>query len=274
MSYLKSVLIAVSIMAGVSSCRTPKDITYFQGHENGQSIEVVAPNYITAQPDDRLTIAVHSRDAQLAEMFNLSIQARRNGSATTGRGSTAQRSSSGGNQMSVYTVDTYGDIEFPELGTIHIGGLTRQEIEQKIKNELIDRKLLKDPTVTVEFADHSFTALGSVGNPGRILFERDKLNLIEALALAGDVEINGKRQNVTIYRMVDGKQKAYTVDLTNPNSVYSSPVYYIQQNDVIYVEPNDLQKRNTTPLGNSTFTPAFWISLASFAMTVALLFVK
>ena len=71
MSYLKSILIAVAIVAGVTSCKTPKDITYFQGQENGQTVDVVAPNYITAQPDDRLTIVVHSRDAQLSEMFNL-----------------------------------------------------------------------------------------------------------------------------------------------------------------------------------------------------------
>lgn len=264
MSYLKKIILVACVVAGVSSCRTPKDITYFQGHENGQSIEVTAPNFITAQPDDRLTISVHSRDGQLAEIFNLPIQSRTQGAAASTRE----------NQVSAYTVDSYGDIEFPGLGTMHIGGLTRQEIAQKIKDELISRKLLKDPTVTVEFIDHSFTALGSVGNPGRIFFERDRLNLIEAIALAGDLEMNGKRENVTVYRMVNGKQKAYTVDLTNPSSVYSSPVYYIQQNDVIYIEPNDLQKRNTTPLGNSTFTPAFWISLASFAMTVALLFVK
>lgn len=277
MSYLKNILIAVALVAGATSCKTPKDITYFQGQENGQAVDISAPNYITAQPDDRLTIVVHSRDAQLSEMFNLTIQSRQRGTTTTGRSSTAQRnqSSSGGNgQLSVYTVDNYGDIEFPELGTLHIGGLTRQEIAQLIKDELVNRQLLKDPTVSVEFVDHSFTALGAVGSPGRILFERDKINLIEAIALAGDLDINGQRTNVKVYRMVDGKQKAYTVDLTDPNSVYASPVYYIQQNDVIYVEPNNLQKRNTQPLGNTTFTPSFWISLASFAMTVTLLFVN
>lgn len=274
MSHLKNALLAIGVIACMASCKTPKNITYLQGQENGQSMTVPAPNFITAQPDDRITISVHSRDAQLAEMFNLTTQSRMNGSVTTGRGSAAQRSTGGNNQMSVYTVNNYGDIEFPELGTLHVAGLTRQEIAQLIKDELVNRKLLKDPTVTVEFVDHSFTALGSFGAPGRIIFDRDKLNLIEAIALAGDLEINGQRKNVKVYRMVDGKQKAYTVDLTDPNSVYSSPVYYIQQNDVIYVEPNNLQKRNTTPLGNSTFTPAFWISLASFGMTVALLFVK
>lgn len=273
MSYLKSTLLAVGLIACVSSCRTPKDITYLQGQENGQAMTVPAPNFITAQPDDRLTIAVHSRDGQLAEIFNLPVQARQQGQVTTGRVGAGSRSS-GSNQMSAYTVNNYGDIEFPELGTLHVAGLTRQEIAQLVKDELINRKLLKDPTVTVEFVDHSFTALGAFGTPGRIIFDRDKLNLIEAIALAGDLQINGVRTDVKVYRMVDGKQKAYSVDLTDPNSVYTSPVYYVQQNDVIYVEPNDLQKRNTTPLGNSTFTPAFWISLASFAMTVALLFVK
>ncbi|MDE6316794.1 MAG: polysaccharide biosynthesis/export family protein [Muribaculaceae bacterium] len=273
MSYFKNLLIAVGLIACVSSCRTPKDIAYFQGQGNGQSIEVVSPNFLTAQPDDRLSISVHARDAQLAEIFNLPIQSRNQSSVTTGRSSSASRSS-GSNQMSVYTVDNYGDIEFPELGTIHVAGLTRQEIAQMIKDELVSRKLLKDPTITVEFVDHSFTVLGAVGSPGRIIFDRDKLNLIEAIALAGDLQINGQRENVMVYRMIDGKQKAYEVNLTDPHSIYSSPAYYIQQNDVIYVEPNNLMKRNTTPLGNSTFTPAFWISLASFAMTVALLFVK
>lgn len=273
MSYFKNFIIAAGLIACATSCSTPKDITYFQGLGNGQSVDVVSPNFLTAQPDDRLSITVHARDGQLAEIFNLPIQSRQTGNVTTGRGSAAQRSSSG-NQVSSYTVDNYGDIEFPELGTIHVGGLTRQEIAQTIKDELINRKLLKDPTVTVEFIDHSFTVLGEVGTPGRIIFDRDKLNIIEAIALAGDLKINGQRENVMVYRTVDGKQKAYEVNLTDPHSVYSSPVYYIQQNDVIYVEPDNMTKRNTTPLGNATFTPAFWISLASFGMTVALLFVK
>lgn len=163
MSYFRSLLLVIGVVACMTSCRTPKDITYFQGQENGQSVDVVAPNFITAQPDDRLTISVHSRDAQLAEIFNLPIQSRQQGQAT-GRGSNAQRSSSSGNQVSVYTVNNYGDIEFPELGTIHIQGLTRQEIAQLIKDELINRKLLKDPTVTVDFADHSITVVGAVAS--------------------------------------------------------------------------------------------------------------
>lgn len=274
MSYLKNFLLAVGIIACVSSCKTPKNITYLQGQENGQSMSVPAPNSITAQPDDRLTIVVHSRDAQLSEMFNLTSQSRVTGSTITGKASPGMRQNGGNNQVSAYTVDSYGDIEFPELGTLHVGGLTRQEIAQLVKDELINRKLLKDPTVTVEFVDHSFTALGSFGSPGRILFERDNLNILEAIALAGDLRLDGMRQNVMVYRMVDGKQKAYEVDLTDPHSVYSSPVYYVQQNDIIYVEPNNKEKRNTTPMGNSPFTPSFWISLASFAMTVTLLFVK
>lgn len=272
MSHLKALLLAAIMALGMASCKTPKNITYFQDQENGEALSVAPTNYITAQPDDRLTIVVHSRDPQLAEMFNLPIQARQQSHAT-GRGSNAVKVNNS-NQTSAYTVDAFGDIEFPELGTLHIGGLTRQEIAKLVKDELISRKLLKDPTVTVEFIDHSFTVLGQVGSPGRILFDRDKLNIVEAIALAGDLQLNGERENVTVYRMTDGKQKAYTVDLTNAESLYTSPVYYIQQNDVIYVEPNDTQKRNTTPMGNSPLTPAFWMSLATFAVSMVLIFVK
>lgn len=256
-----------------TSCSTPKNITYFQDQQNGEALITAPVNYITAQPDDRLTITVHSKDPQLAELFNLSLQARRTGSVTTGRVASGSSSSSN-NQVQAYTVDSFGDIQFPILGTVHVGGMTRQQIASTISEELINRKLLMDPTVTVEFLDHSFTALGDFGSPGRIIFDRDKLNIIEAIGLAGDLNMTGERENVTVYRMEDGKQKAYTVNLTDAQSLYTSPVYYIQQNDVIYVEPNDKAKRETTANGNSPFTPAFWLSLASFAVTIAVLIVK
>lgn len=275
MRSLKHLICSIAFVALLSACKTPTDITYIQNLNAGQSVSTAPITDITAQPDDRVSIVVHSQDAQLAEIFNLPIQSRRIGSVT-GRQSAAMPSSSGGanGQTSPYIVDSFGDIDFPVLGTIHVAGMTRQQIAKTIKDELISRRLLKDPTVVVEFLDHSFTALGAVGQPGRIVFDRDKITLVEAIGLAGDLTIDGERTNVKVLRMEEGKECAYEVDLTDANSLFQSPVYYIQQNDVIYVEPNDKRKRETTANGNTPFTPSFWISLASFGMTVALLFVK
>lgn len=270
MRHIKSLLLIAAVTVAVSSCKTPKDITYFQDLTPGTTANVAPAKEITAQPGDRVSIVVHSKDPLLVEQFNLPVYNARIGGATTSSG----RSTSGNSSVSSYVIDNFGDIEFPVLGTLHIGDLTRQQIQSMIKEDLIARNLVKDPTVIVEFLDHSFTILGAVSSPGRITFNRDRLNLIEAIGMAGDLQLSGERQNVKIIRMVDGKETAYEVDLCDANSVYNSPVFYLQQNDVIYVEPNDTQKRNTTPNGNNPLTPTFWMSLASFAMTIALIFIK
>lgn len=271
MRYFKTLLIFAAASAMMSSCRTPKDITYVQGFENGQTIATSPVKEITAQPGDHLSILVHSRNGELSDLFNLPIVTRRAGqNINVGQARTNYVTG----ETSGYVVDNFGDIEFPVLGTIHIGGMSRHQIADLIKNELISRDLVKDPTVTVEFTDHALNVLGSVGKPGRIVFDRDRVNVLEAISMAGDLTIDGQRSNVRVFRMEDGKQKAYTIDLTDPQSLYSSPAFYLQQNDVIYVEPNDTKKRTATSAGNSALTPAFWISLASLATTITALIIK
>lgn len=272
LKYLFGIVIAAAI---VTSCKTPKDITYLQNHDSNQAIATIAANDITAMPGDKISIVVHSQDAQLAEIFNMPIQARRLGN-TIGRQTSASNhiSTYSNGEISPYVVDFYGDITFPVLGELHVGGLNRHQISAMIKDEIVNRQLLKDPTVTVQFVDHAFTVLGSVGQPGRVLFDRDRITLIEALGLAGDLNIDGKRTNVKVFRTVDNKEIAYEVDLTDANSLYQSPAYYVMQNDIIYVEPNDKAKRNTTAAGNTSLQPSFWVSLASLATTIAVLFVK
>lgn len=264
-SFLKSIGLAATLMFGLSACHTPKDITYFQDLDDGARREVSAAKELVAMPDDRLTITVHSKDPQLAMLFNLPISSTRIGQTTSGTTS----SSSG--QVAMYTVDAYGDIEFPVLGTLHIGGMKRTEIADYVKKELLQRNLVKDPTVIVDFYSRSVNVLGEVANPGRVNIDRDRFTLLDAIAEAGDLTIQGKRSNVIVLRMEDGRQVTHVVDLTDARATLSSPVYYLQQNDVIYVEPTDVRKRQTTANGNSVFTPAFWISIASFATTVLLL---
>lgn len=270
-NFFKALGIILIAMASLSSCRTPKDITYFQDITNGQRLEVTPSSELLVKPGDRLSIVVHSKDPQLAVLFNLPVASRRIGDIQTATISTPGSSSSNSNESSSYTVDSYGNIDFPVLGTLHIEGMRRTQVAEYIKKELIQRNLVKDPTVIVEFLNRTVSVLGEVSNPGKVAIGRDQFTLLDAIAAAGDLTIQGKRNNVIVLRMEDGRQVAHTVDLTNAQATFSSPVYYLQQDDVIYVEPNDLRKRTTTANGSAFQTPSFWISIASFVTTVILL---
>lgn len=267
---LKAAIAVVAIlgMTSLSSCRTPKDITYFQDLNNGIRTEVTTAMDIKVRPDDRMSIIVVSKDPQLASLFNLPIVTNRAGSV----GNTGNRFGEG--SVASYVVDRYGDIQFPVLGTIHIGGMRRSEVAEYIQKELMSRNLIKDPTVIVDFLNHGVTVLGEVAHPGRIDFDRDRYTIIDALGAAGDLTIYGQRKDVLVIRDEDGRQVAYRVDLTDAQNVMQSPVYYLQQEDIVYVTPNDVRKRNATATGNTVLQPAFWISVAGLLTSVAILVFK
>ena len=242
----------------LTSCKTPQDIAYLQDVDVNVPITTQADGTIRFQKGDKLSIFVHSRDEQLMQLFNLS------------RNSSSNLTTS---QAYAYTVDKDGTIDFPVLGAVQVEGLTRIEVAQTIKQRLMNESLCKDPVVTVTFHDMNFSVLGNAG-AGVKPITKDKITLLEAIAMASDLQIDGLRKNVLVLRQEGGHQVPYRVDLTSAESVYNSPAYYIRQNDVIYVEPNDKYKRNSTVMGSSAFTPAFWMSLASFATTMLLIFIK
>ena len=177
-------------------------------------------------------------------------------------------------QVASYTLDENGCIDFPVLGKLDIKGMTRSEVASFIKNELVSRDLLKDPIVTVDFLDLYFSVMGEVKSPGRFLMDHDKTTLIDALSRAGDLTINGRRDNVLVIRETDGKQVAYRIDLTDLQSLYNSPVYYLKQGDMIYIEPNEKKARESTATGNAFLQPSLWISLASLLTSISVLIFK
>ena len=141
--------------------------------------------------------------------------------------------------------------------------MTRAELAGYIKGELMGRELVKDPTVVVEFLSSGINVIGEVNRPGRYDLNRDDLNILEALSLAGDLSITGQRKNVKVIRVEDGQVNTYTLDLTDAGSLMKNPAFYLQQDDVIYVEPNNMRKRQTTVNGNNALSTGFWISVAS-----------
>jgi len=128
--------------------------------------------------------------------------------------------------------------------------------------------------VTVEFMNLTVSVLGEVANPGRYSIDKDYITLLEALSMAGDMTIFGKRDKVLVLREVEGQQRVYGVDLRSAEQLYNSPVYYLQQDDVVYVEPNSMRARQSTVNGNNVLSATFWMSLVSLITTVTVLFVK
>lgn len=269
-------LIIVSATIAISSC-TPKNITYIQDFKEDLVIENIQRKAMRVQPEDKISIIVHSKDPELAALFNLPVVTNSANAATGLSSGTSSRSRnySVSQGMSSYTVSPEGTIEFPVLGTLKIGGMTRNEVSAFIKGELMGRNLIKDPTVTVEFLNSGISILGEVRAPGRYDMNRDNINVLEAIALAGDLTIQGKRENVKVVREeVDGTIRIYQLDLTIGNKLMESPGYFLKQNDVVYVEPTDLKKRETTVNGNSTLSTGFWISATSLLTSIAVLIVN
>lgn len=267
---LRTFKIIAAVSAGmlVASCSAPKEVVYFNDLRAGQeNIIPVNSTPLRLQPHDKVTIIVSTQDARLNALYNLPVA-----TPTLGRGDSNGEMSvnSGAGNVAPYTIDSQGNINFPVLGKLHIAGMTREEVAEYIRRELISRDLAKNPIVTVEYLNLGVSVLGEVSHPGRIGITREDFTILDALSSAGDLTIYGKRDNIRVLREENGVQKVYEIDLSSGRDITHSPVYYLRQNDIIYVEPNETKKRTSTPNGNSLLTPAFWISMASFGMTVAL----
>lgn len=261
-------LILLASVAALSSCGSSKQVVYFQDLKPGETeIKLPEVKAITIRPEDKISIIVNSRDPQLTDLFNLPIVSRQLGQSL--RNGVNYNGTNQG--ISAYTVDSNGEIDFPVLGKIYVSGMKRDEIAECIKNELVKENLVKDPVVTVEFANLCVSVLGEVNNPGRFSIDRDRLTVLDALSMAGDLTIYGNRNKVMVLRQEGDVQRVYGLDLTSGNHVYTSPAYYLQQNDVVYVEPNAVKARQSTVNGNNVRSTSFWISLASLLTSVAIL---
>lgn len=266
---LTSYMIAMSLLLILASCSTPQNITYFQDAAALQNMALQAEQQFRLRPEDKINIIVNSSNPMLQQQFTLSTTSSLN--YTLGASVTPVTTSgraSGSSQPIAYTVDEQGTIEFPVLGKISVLGKTRKEVAQYIQDRLIARDLVSDPIVTVEYVNLGINILGEVKTPGRINITKDKFTIIDAISAAGDLTINGLRENVMVTRQVDGVNKVYTIDLTNMQSVLQSEAYYLQQNDLVYVAPNAKRQREAEATGNTFNTPGFWMSLTSLAVTI------
>lgn len=256
-----SILFASLAALLLASCAAPTNVVYFQDSQDREISNDVETTQIRLRPEDKITIIVNCQGIELMNQFNMPYVSRYVGA--TGEGTTLANTG-----VSGYTVDADGNIDFPVIGKVHVAGLTRAEVAAKIKNELQAQDLVRDPVITVDYMNLFFSVMGEIAKPGRYAITRDRVTILDAIAMAGDLTILGRRDNIMVLREINGVQKTYLLDLRSAADVASSPVYYINQNDIIYVSPNVMRTRQSTVNGNNIVSTSFWISIASLAATL------
>ena len=255
-------LCIAAIAATMASCNSSKKVLYMQDAQVNVSQQIENMRQITLQPGDKITIVVTCKEPELAQMFNLVESSTRIGQVNYTS-----------NYISAYTVDNDGDIEFPVLGKVHVAGLTRVDVAAAIRERLESEDLLKDPVVTVEFANLHVSVIGDVLRPATYTITDDRVTLFDALGLAGNLNVTGKRDGVYVIREENGTRTTYCLDLRSAD-VMDSPVFYLKQNDVIYVAPNSAKAGQSSINENSFKSAGLWISIASLLTSVAVLIWK
>lgn len=256
---------ALLTMTMLASCAQVKNIAYFQDKAIDHPEEIDKHGGIVIQPKDMISIVVSSRNPELATMFNLPVVSYQAGSEIVT--SAAQQKLMG------YVVDNDGYIDFPVLGPIQVAGMTRWELSEKIKDTLLKEGYLNDAVVTVEFMNFKVSVLGEVKNPGTYSIEGDKVTVLEAIAMAGDLTIYGLRDEVYVIREENGERQNFKLDLRS-KEIFNSPAYYLRQNDIIYVQPNEVRAGQSTINQNSVRSISLWLSISSLLTSIAILIVN
>lgn len=231
--YLRYIFVVpVLICCFFTSCVSTQKSVYF----NNISDTVIAPVQGNFEPvihkNDVLQIIVSSMNPEDAVVFNTPSV------ASTG-------AVGGGPQATGYLVSEQGFIEYPVLGQVKAAGLTKEQLTVYLREELNNRKLMKDPVVSVRFLNYRVTVLGEVSRPGVVNINNERMSIMEALGVAGDITINGRKENVLLIREIGGQKVVKRLNL-NDDDILSSPYYYVQSNDVVYVEPTKARIANAS----------------------------
>ena len=248
MKHFSSFFLCVAALL-LASCTNTKLVSYFNGVPDGTLPGKTVLPEVQIQRNDLLYITVSSLNADASALFNMPVAATTNAEVPLG-----------------YLVNQQGQIQFPVLGLIKAEGLTKDQLKTQIENTLSEKQLLKDPIVSIRFLNFRVTVLGEVNQPKVVQVPSEKISLLEALGMAGDLTIYGKRENVLVIREEDGVKSIKRINL-NSDELLKSPYYYLKSNDIVYVEPNKqrIQAANTT-------NTQIWISLALAVLTLATIF--
>jgi polysaccharide export outer membrane protein len=259
MSRKRTILVSIPLVAFfillMSSCGSKKNIIYFQDIDKIQNL-IDSSNYeIKIKPHDNLLITVSATNAEAADNYNI-IKTKQGGGGASNL------------EWLGYLVDDNGDINFPTIGRLHIGGLTKVEAADLLQSKIT--QLIDNPVVNIRFLNYKIYIMGEVSHPGLYTVSEEKISVPEALTLAGDMTIYGNRHNVLIIRIENGEKKFYRLDMTSA-SVFFSEAYYLRQNDILYIEPNQTRVWSST---NVSPYLSIAISSLTFLLTLYTFFSK
>lgn len=245
---IKTLIFAFTIILLTSCKTTTNNITYFQDLDNQSAVTGKAVNYTPRiAPDDQLSITVSGMDPNAVATFNIPL------ASYLAPGETNVTSTP---VLHTYLVNSHGEIDFPVLGKLQVGGMTRSELTDMMTKRI--SAYVKSPIVTIQIRNFKVSVLGEVNKPGTVNVPNERLSVLDALGMAGDLTIYGNRTNVLLIRDNNGLKEYHRFDLTSAEML-TSPYYYLQQNDVLYVEPNKARKGNAKYSQNGQFN----VSLAS-----------
>lgn len=243
------------VIASLTSCVSSKKIIYLQGSDDTFKVpqEIKQQYDLRIKPADRVSITVSCSDPELLVPFGQNVVL---GSTTVSKG--GEVSTYGGQQDAYvgYTVDNEGNIKLPVIGTIKAAGYTEESLAKDIEDKIRTAGYIKDPSVIVKFTNARVSVLGAVNHPGQFQLTSQRNSILDVLAQAGDVSDLGLRNNVKVFREANGQRSMYQLDLTN-DSIFTSPAFYLQQNDMVYVQPNTAQQVKSSPF------LTFWSAAAS-----------
>ena len=260
----KQWILAVAALLSLASCGSYKKLTYLQDMDSLATYEVKEQPDVLIGVNDKLRIVVTCQEPTLAAPFNLSTGVF---SVNPETGESVTKLSS--EAESGYVVDKNGYIDFPVIGLVKAEGLTLEGLREDLIDKIIETKYIKDPIVLVEFMNFQFTVLGEA-NPGNYNVPNGHINLLEALALAGDLKPSAKRDDVWVIRTENGQRMVYSVDMRSKD-LFESPAFNIQQNDIIYVKPLKSVKDADATKRSSVITTV--ISALSTVSSITLAFV-
>ncbi|WP_455665293.1 polysaccharide biosynthesis/export family protein [Phocaeicola sp.] len=243
----------------MTACTSSKKVLYLQDVDPLKQQLIDEAYEVKIHNDDLLAILVNSKNPELALPFNMPLVTYQLGSQTSGQ-----------QRVLGYLVDSDGNIDFPILGKIHVAGMTRKELTAYVKQRLIDEDLIKDPIITVQFLNFKISVMGEVARPGSFDINSDRITLLEALSKAGDLTIYGRRDRVAVIREVDGVRTILYHDLRS-SDIFKSPCYYLQQNDIVYVEPNKTKTAQSRINQNNSAN--VWLSALSVLTSIVTLII-
>ena len=248
---MKKISLLLTLPLYLYSCASRKNLVYFQ--ESTEATGTVLTNSYTPKfkPDDFLFIVVYGADDNSVKPFNLPLS-----NNVTNRGYSVGAPANQG-----FLINEKGEIDFPILGTIKIGGLDRSQAIELLKEKI--KPYINNPIINIQIQNFKITVLGEVRNPGTFTIPNERITLLEAIGLAGDLNITGVRNNVLVIREENGQKKEFKIDLTT-KEVFNSPAYYLNQNDVVYVQPNQA-KANSSIISAAS---SVFISSATLLITM------